>query len=112
MRTEEELLQLRVAYALRDPVAAYRKIKKLESVARNVSSQTARFDEKDLRRRIREAFVALEAERSAVSALEAELDETRAKLESVRRSRTMKAGKVVSAPYRWFKRVMPRKLAG
>ena len=108
IRPADELFQQKVNYALRHPEEAYLRIKSLERKVRSAGLRDDSGTNVDTRRRLREAFAALEKERAANKNLSAELEECKGKLHAVRNSRTMKVGKFVAAPYRKLRAVAVR----
>lgn len=108
-REDAELLNQKIAYVTRDSRATYYELKKLRAkvdvpVKTAPSGVTAR--EKDLKRRLRDSYNALQREKERTANLEAELVEVEKRIQALRSSRTMRAGRVIAKPYAEAKRLI------
>ena len=97
-RDPSELEELRIKALMKDPQFLS---EQLEHYKRN--SQTGQVagllnERKDLKRRIASAHEALEAERTKSSRLDLEVKQLRRQLEALRKSKTMRAGRMVALP--------------
>lgn len=98
-RSHAEMERLRKTYFINNPNVLYAKLKDLESRKERLGSSDDVDNVAGEKRRISELFHALKAEREISASLSAELAETQVRLSALRSSRTMKAGRMVKAPF-------------